>query len=1216
MWSAFLTLLLVIAAVLLIASRHSIRQLKAAAGEAYRSGFMAGHVQGWHDANLAGRMPQQVGAEAPLTAAAGPAVGWPAFQPAFAPAFQPSFPPPFPPAGAEAETALAGPPRAPAVPAGQPATHVPAPAHPVHEPGSDDPVSEEPAVQEPPVDVAQFEVSPAELLARKEKRERQNINVTLYAAGLLLVAAGTLFVGTSLPAVFRFAGVCLITALFYGAGIVLHAKAPRLRPAAVAFAGTGLALVPVAGLAMYNFAVQDGPLAWLLTSVIGTLAYVAAAIRLESRVLVYLSLTFVVSTAWSGVSVVGASLVWYFAAMIGFAVAMTVVTLVKPRWIPPLFLRPVMLLDPFVVPAVAVAATVMPLRLDRGEFALIMALCGAYFALAALVPSARHRLPKTFGARAALTLSASAWAWHLTGNVSWALVTAGSLLAIQSVLVAAAASWLQRWCPAPGGLQHWQADSLSTFGTQTVLVYIMLLPASAGPEELQLWAVLACAVTAMIIAVRSGGAAEWAPAAALVTGVIAGAQLGPWLVFNVIAAATLFWAARSAGTRSPLRPQLILAARIAGTLAVPALTSAVMEGSGDALAAAVFALSLALVLQQLASAAAAQAEASALAPIPTLAGFTAAGIVDLVALSITDSTAGNVLLALALGVQLVASLAVGTVLFRPDGLGASWQPTAAEALPLAVFGAVVITAYTSASPGLGNGLLLLVVLHLVVSALRSTAVIRRWSYWWMARGAATVLLLASYRQFQDSTGPIVFGGQEVTFATVLIVALGLQLVFPLAATVRDRAPDAVVADVALILVLQTGTLAAALILPSTVNSDGAWDWQRTVALTIMAFGAAASGYVFRDLAAAAGFAPSTLAVLLVCSVGRLTDVELLLGIFALFSAVMVVAVEPRHGKGAYFAAGRLLTAALAMVFSYDISDSGTAVSLTFAGVLAFQYVIRWLMRHRLEQVPFQQGAVWFTLGAQTVMPALYVIQGSGVSAPHAAEGDGALSSWSCCFSCLVPLPRTGCSPPAVHYTCPSMRACSPSLRRVRPWSSVPARSWRRRFSATTASLSPCLRHHSRSTSWESHDGGATQAVCRRLPRTAGSGWRGRQHRPQWPRQRPFRQRTGSPEPRCWSWPLRASPRHTLNASRSCTHRRQHLCWQGPRSLQPRPRVPAAPGEHICPGWQAAGWAPRYFTASASPLMDATSCGSGPSFPPGCWDWQLPLARACGRTRLR
>ena len=46
MSSALMTILLIIAAVLLIVPRHTVRQLKAAAGEAYRNGFMAGHVQG------------------------------------------------------------------------------------------------------------------------------------------------------------------------------------------------------------------------------------------------------------------------------------------------------------------------------------------------------------------------------------------------------------------------------------------------------------------------------------------------------------------------------------------------------------------------------------------------------------------------------------------------------------------------------------------------------------------------------------------------------------------------------------------------------------------------------------------------------------------------------------------------------------------------------------------------------------------------------------------------------------------------------------------------------------------------------------------------------------------------------------------------------------------------------------------------------------------
>ena len=553
--------------------------------------------------------------------------------------------------------------------------------------------------------------------------------------------------------------------------------------------------------------------------------------------------------------------------MIGFAAAMTLVTLMKPRWLPPVFLRPVMLLDPFVVPAVAVAAAVLPLRLDRGEFALIMALCGAYFALAAAVPSAGHRLPKIYGARLTMTIAASAWAWHLTGTVTWGLVTAGSLLALQSVVTAACAATLQRWCPGRGGERHWRADSFCTFGAQLLMVVLMLLPVRGSQDGLLLWAVLASVATGMVIAVKAGGAAEWAPPAALATGIIAGAQLGPWLDFNILAAGTLFWAVRSAGTRSPLRPRFILSARIAGTLAVPVLTDAVMEGNPEGLAAAIFALSLALVLQQLASAAAEQAGAAVLAPLPTLVGFTAAGIAAIVALSVTDTTAGNLLLASALVVQLVASLATGTVLFPRLGLGVSWRPTAAEACPWQSRRLSSWPPTTGVSLGLGNGVLLIVVLYLALGPAINGG------------HPAVGLLVDGQGCGNPPVGICLWAapgvhradgsrGQEISLATVVIVALGIQLVFPLTAAVRDRAPDAVVADVALVLMLQTVTLAAAVILPHTAAAavGGTWDWQRTLTITAMALSAAASGYVFRDLAAAAAFAPSMLAVLLVAAV--------------------------------------------------------------------------------------------------------------------------------------------------------------------------------------------------------------------------------------------------------------------------------------------------------------------------------------------------------------
>ena len=70
------------------------------------------------------------------------------------------------------------------------------------------------------------------------------------------------------------------------------------------------------------------------------------------------------------------------------------------------------------------------------------------------------------------------------------------------------------------------------------------------------------------------------------------------------------------------------------------------------------------------------------------------------------------------------------------------------------------------------------------------------------------------------------------------------------------------------------------------------------------------------------FAPAALAVLLLARAGTALDVELVLGIFAAFSAVMVAAATSRAAKGAYFASARVLTLVLALVLSYDAGGVG------------------------------------------------------------------------------------------------------------------------------------------------------------------------------------------------------------------------------------------------------------------------------------------------------
>lgn len=202
----------------------------------YAVGFRAGHLQGWQDAVA-------------VTGGGGPV----------------RLPPPALDPVAVERYAPAG----PLAPGLRP--------HPFQPPFSSVGAPPSPAWQKPVLTAATPETG-EEAAARKEKRDRQNINITLYIASLLLVAAGSLFIGAALPEGLRFAGICAITAVFYLGGLVLHAKAPRLRPAAVAFTGTGLALVPVAGLAMYNLAINDADAAWLITSLIGTIAYVTAVV--------------------------------------------------------------------------------------------------------------------------------------------------------------------------------------------------------------------------------------------------------------------------------------------------------------------------------------------------------------------------------------------------------------------------------------------------------------------------------------------------------------------------------------------------------------------------------------------------------------------------------------------------------------------------------------------------------------------------------------------------------------------------------------------------------------------------------------------------------------------------------------------------------------------------------------------------------------------------
>ncbi len=943
---------------------------------AYQAGYLAGHMAGWRDAEakMQGAVP---GSQAP--APSGPTVS-----PAGGPTVPPS-PPLHPP------THVGAPFDAPAprptsnqshlLPPAFPSAHVGAPfAAPVPSPasGSQPPsVPQRPATVQPQPAVRQqvpiARETPEAAAARKAKRDQQNINITLYVASLLLVAAGALFVGTSLPELFRFAGICFITTLFYVAGLIIHAKLPRLRPAAIAFVGTGLALIPVTGLAMYNFVLPNGPAAWLVTSILGTAVYAYTAVRLDNKVLAFLSLSFVVSTAWSGVSVLGGALVWYFTALIGIAIVLTLGALVRPRWLPPLYVRPLMVLHPYVVPLVALAVTVTPQLLARGEYPLVMLMCGTYFAVMAFIPKARYRLQHVYAARLALTLALLGLVWDTTSDVSTVLFAAVICCGVQSLGVAFGGEGLK--------LRHWWNDAVSCLGLQLATAAVLTVVLGLGTYELPTYLPLAATmVTAMLVGWKLGAGTEFAPAVVLTVALPFMGLLGAWPVSALLASAALYWSVRAAVHPVSFRPVLVLAARTAATAAVPIAVAGIFPDSPDRIAVSLVALVAAAAAQQLVSACLKRAGVELLAPQATLSGFWGLAAAGLLVLPLVDRTAGHPFIVTAVLLVLFAGVASGALLFPPSrqdsAAAGNWRPTLGEVVAPASVMVAGGVAWAAVSIAVANVVLLAAVAYFAATALRIPASFHRQSYWWLARVAGTVLAGSAYLEALRRGWSVGVAGELPTVALVVAGVAALQLVLPLQQNIRRRFPHASMVDAYVVVAVMAG---AATILTVSAGSGEQFlrgGWQPGVVAIATALAAVLCGVVLRRHPAAWIFAPVTLVLLLALRFGSVRDVEILLGVFTAYSGFMVAVEKDRYIRGAYMLGLRVLSLAFIGVLVGDLSESTTTVSMTMAVVLVLQHAITWIQRSRGLDIAFQQSAVWAALAAQLLLPAVYLLAGS------------------------------------------------------------------------------------------------------------------------------------------------------------------------------------------------------------------------------------------------
>ena len=147
------------------------------------------------------------------------------------------------------------------------------------------------------------------------------LNIVLYIGSLLLIGAAGLFV-TSVTssqdetAIFRVLALGFGAVLFYSAGLLTYRFVERLRIASYSFAATGLAFIPLTGIAVYVLEIwTEGRYIWLLTSLVGTAAIVGACTLMRNRVMAYLLISFIVSDSLAATKIAYLPFVWYFVSL-------------------------------------------------------------------------------------------------------------------------------------------------------------------------------------------------------------------------------------------------------------------------------------------------------------------------------------------------------------------------------------------------------------------------------------------------------------------------------------------------------------------------------------------------------------------------------------------------------------------------------------------------------------------------------------------------------------------------------------------------------------------------------------------------------------------------------------------------------------------------------------------------------------------------------------
>ena len=271
---------------------------------------------------------------------------------------------------------------------------------------------------------------------RKAKVQLDNASLLLYLGAFLFVASAGLFVVfAGIPGELRSFIVAATVLIMYGGGSYLFHNNEKLKQAGLAFAGIGIALAPLFGLAVYKyiFDQSNGAAVWFGTSILCLVMYLHALFSLRRTLIHYIFILTFLSLFESGVSIIDAPLYYFGWAMAAVGLICMAVSRFKNIW--PEFQESSRLSGSVFLPiSVLISLALVPGQ-GVAQLGVSLLLAAAFYGLETFSSSGQSQEANALASQVSLVLGLSSIAYSIDNSWSLVAITLSVLAVVQTMVV-------------------------------------------------------------------------------------------------------------------------------------------------------------------------------------------------------------------------------------------------------------------------------------------------------------------------------------------------------------------------------------------------------------------------------------------------------------------------------------------------------------------------------------------------------------------------------------------------------------------------------------------------------------------------------------------------------------------------------------------------------------------------------------------------------------